>query len=877
MPQTLLERTTFETSRAAEYFTVRELQAQTGQPRERFAAVALKELVDNALDACETAGIAPSIGIEIAMEPTVMQMTVADNGAGITPETVRRILHFQTRTSDKAVYRSPTRGAQGNALKTVLGLPCALGLREPVLIEAQGVRHRILAWIDPAGELRLQYDEEVIPATPGTRITLPVPADGQDFDPPCWARAFALFNPHASVKIRMSRSGSQHAHSRLDHPGDVYQATIAFPGGWRKCLPSDPTSAWWYDVADLKRLVFAHIAEARRGGQDLLLRDFVKQFRNLSANAKAKAVCAALPSIKRLTDFEADEEAVDRLLEVMRCEAKAPSPEILGAMGEAHVRACFETWYGVKRWWYRKVAGDVHGIPFIVEAAVAETARPGWLWTGVNFSPTFEDPLAATLLLAPKVSAYGLRNFLKSAHVVPIPDPWDETPTQTAVAVHVVCPVFEFLDRGKTRLKLPPAMAEQIATALWHVVKDLYQAEERRRKDAARADRMTRERERAQGSKRSWSQKDAVFQVLPEALARATGHGVFAVSSRTLYYQVRPLIQPLTDKELEYDYFSQDLLTQYRNIYGPITGLYYDPRGVLYEPHTGHTLQLGTREVEAYQFPAWLYDKILYVEKKGLWPILQAARLADRYDMAVIGAEGYATEATRILFAQAEKGRNYQLFVLHDADPYGYNIARTLREETDRMPGYHVDVIDLGLHLEEGLGMDLGVETFTRKQALPAGLVLTETAREYFEGRRVGEKSWLCRRIELNAFSAPALVTYIEQTLQRVGVRGKVIPPDDVLPRLAREAYRQQMDAWVDHTLSALVSLQAIKVSLAEIFERRVPFAEARAWIEQACAGDATLSWRDALDTKLRALVGEVADEAEAALRKVIDSLAPHR
>jgi anti-sigma regulatory factor (Ser/Thr protein kinase) len=654
MPQGLA-RTVFETSRAAEYFTVRELQAQTGQPRERFAAVALKELVDNALDACETAGIAPSIVIEMAMEPGLVRITVEDNGSGIPPETVRRILNFQTRTSDKAAYRSPTRGAQGNALKTVLGLPCALGLREAVLLEAQGVQHRILAWVDPAGELHLQHEQAAIPARPGTRITLPAPADGQDFNPPFWAKAFALFNPHASVKIRMSRSGSQHAHSRMDHPGDVYQATVAFPGGWRKFVPSDPTSAWWYDAADLKRLVFSHIAEARRGGRDLLLRDFVKQFRNLSANAKAKAVCSRFPSARRLTDFEADEDAVDRLLDVMRQEAKAPSAEILGAVGEAHVRACFEAWYGVTRWWYRKVAGDVRGIPFIIEAAVAETTQQGLLWTGVNFSPTFEDPLASTFLPGPKVSAYGLHNFLKSAHVVPIPDPRDETPTKTAVAVHLVCPVLEFLDRGKTRLKVPPCMAVDIARTLWRVVKELYQEEERRRKDAARAARGARARERQRTEPRTWTLKDAVFAVLPEAWQHATGHDHYPVSSRFLFYPVRKLIQRWTSKDLDYDYFSQDLLIAYQRQHGPLRGLYYDPRGVLYEPHSGHAVPLGTREVDAYEFPAWLYDKILYIEKKGVWPILQAAALAERYDMAVIAAEGYATEATRVLFAQATK------------------------------------------------------------------------------------------------------------------------------------------------------------------------------------------------------------------------------
>jgi hypothetical protein len=472
------------------------------------------------------------------------------------------------------------------------------------------------------------------------------------------------------------------------------------------------------------------------------------------------------------------------------------------------------------------------------------------------------------------VSAYGLQNFLKSAHTVPIPDPWGETPNKTAVAVHLVCPVLEFLDRGKTRLKVPPPMAADIAKALWPVVKDLFQEEERRRTDAARAERSARERERQRTETRTWTLKDAVFEVLREAWQHATGHDQYPVSSRFLFYPVRKLIQRWTSKDLDYDYFSQDLLIEYQRQHGPLRGLYYDPRGVFYEPHSGKAIPLGTREVDAYQFPAWLYDKILYVEKKGVWPILQAAALAERYDMAVIAAEGYATEATRVLFAQADKGQHYQLFVLHDADPDGYNIARTLREETRRMPGYAVEIIDLGLKLEEALGMDLGEEEWTRRKALLQEVVLTGTERAYFEGRRAGHKSWICRRIELNALTAPALVAYIEEKLQRAGVRGKVIPPDDVLPRLTREAYRQRMDVWVDHTISAFVSLDAIKARLAEEFESRLPLAEARSWIEQAFADSPRLSWREALDTKLRGLLLAVSDDAQAALRsKVMDSI----
>jgi DNA topoisomerase VI subunit B len=213
MSTVVLQRTTFETSRDSEYFNVRELQAQTGQPVEMFVAVALKELAGNAMDACETAGIAPRLDITIRHTADRVVMCVADNGPGIPPETVRRILNFQMRTSDKAVYRSPTRGAQGNALKTVLGMPCALGMREPVVIKTRGVRHEILAWVDPAGELRLDYRETALSPRDGARLEVTLPARAWRVDPQWWGQALTLFNPHTSVKFRQAMDVGEHDES----------------------------------------------------------------------------------------------------------------------------------------------------------------------------------------------------------------------------------------------------------------------------------------------------------------------------------------------------------------------------------------------------------------------------------------------------------------------------------------------------------------------------------------------------------------------------------------------------------------------------------------------------------------------------------------
>ena len=163
-----LQRTTFEMSRAAEYFTVHELQAMTGQTQERFDTVVLKELLDNAIDACEDAaalkvyaatGAAPMVHIrwQPDADEAFAELTIADNGVGIPAPTVASILNFATRTSDKVIYRSPTRGAQGNAMKTVLGIPWALGIRAPVVIEAQGARHTITVAVDPAGEVHVHH------------------------------------------------------------------------------------------------------------------------------------------------------------------------------------------------------------------------------------------------------------------------------------------------------------------------------------------------------------------------------------------------------------------------------------------------------------------------------------------------------------------------------------------------------------------------------------------------------------------------------------------------------------------------------------------------------------------------------------------------
>ncbi len=62
---TQLQRTAFSTSRLLDFFSKKELVSQTGHQVGDWPLVILKELMDNALDACEEADPSPVIAVTV--------------------------------------------------------------------------------------------------------------------------------------------------------------------------------------------------------------------------------------------------------------------------------------------------------------------------------------------------------------------------------------------------------------------------------------------------------------------------------------------------------------------------------------------------------------------------------------------------------------------------------------------------------------------------------------------------------------------------------------------------------------------------------------------------------------------------------------------
>src|SRR5215212_306128 len=424
------------------------------------------------------------------------------------------------------------------------------------------------------------------------------------------------------------------------------------------------------------------------------------------------------------------------------------------------------------------------------------------------------------------------------------------------------------------------APEEAMAKVMFAVLEPYHKEAKRRIKDERRAEREASAAE----SENAVDLNVACFEVMEEARVHVSGDGTLPYNARRLFYGVRDRIQAITTKRFNsdrgYDYFRNTILQEYQQEHGKLEGLYYDPRGRLHEPHGGDSTDIGTREVEAYRFPPHTFNKILYVEKKGQFPLLDSARLMERYDMAIMTGEGFATEAARKLLEQADQQEKMQVFVLHDADPSGYEIARTVREETARMPGYSVEVIDLGLTVQQAIERGVAPEEFDRKKKeeklferlAEAG---DQLAFEHFFGvsrtRMVDGKQKVvwegCKRFELDKMSAPQTVALVEEGLKADGVLGTVVPPDDEMLDLAESIYRSASAGWADLALEEITGWAVIKEEIAREHMQAFKLDNAERYIRTRFKKDDGLSWR----TALRSVFEDIHQaKHSAALKKVV-------
>jgi len=461
-----LVRKTFHTSREMDFFSERELIIQTGHDRPEWPLVICKELIDNALDACEEAGVAPVI--EVSCDPG--GIAVADNGPGIPESTLEGQLDFSIRVSSREAYVSPCRGAQGNALKTLLPMPYVIDPKGGrVIVEAHGTRHTIACDVDPVSqrpEIQHQKQKSKIRRirvgrknqgfSCGTFFRLEPFDSLADLDllfPQVLhlIEGFALFNPHLTISLNW-----------FDQKQKSWQATDQ---KWKKWLPSDPTSAHWYEQANLERLIGAYVTHERNlglNGDGKLVNNFLVEFDGLTGSGKRTKVLhdCGLKRIRlaELANGKIDTGRTGKLLAAMRQHTRPIKSRRLGLIGEEHFKErLLEMGCKPESFRYRKKLSDPQKVktekneseekprflPCIVEAAFSwlgdESRCDRKIFAGVNWSAAIKNPFRSFGDTGEGLEAE-LRNLRAGAYE-PI-----------VFALHLAHPRVSYTDRGKSAL-----------------------------------------------------------------------------------------------------------------------------------------------------------------------------------------------------------------------------------------------------------------------------------------------------------------------------------------------------------------------------------------------------------------------------------------
>lgn len=305
--------------------------------------------------------------------------------------------------------------------------------------------------------------------------------------------------------------------------------------------------------------------------------------------------------------------------------------------------------------------------------------------------------------------------------------------------------------------------------------------------------------------RRRFNIKEAAERVLPDAYLKASANGTLPANPRQIYYAARAGILELTGKHsLDAQYFCQTILVDFIAEHDCDWDLVWDDRGHFLEPHTKRKIGLGTLAVRKYlaansgpkfiepsfaaaeietHGPSGRFGAILFIEKEGFLPLFEAARIAERFDIAIMSSKGMSVTAARLL-ADTMCGRwNIPLLVLHDFDIAGFSIAGTLQRDTRRYSFKNkIETVDFGLRLCDVEELDLESESVglgnVDLDKLSDRLELNDATEEEIEFLSGG------RRVELNAMTSDQFVAFIEAKLEEHGI-SKVIPDEE---RLA-EAY----------------------------------------------------------------------------------------
>jgi hypothetical protein len=409
------------------------------------------------------------------------------------------------------------------------------------------------------------------------------------------------------------------------------------------------------------------------------------------------------------------------------------------------------------------------------------------------------------------------------------------------LCIHLACPRIEFTDRGKTRVALPLDITAALEKAVRSVTKLWTEQKRQAARDNRVSERALKELER-QKKAQDLTVKAAAYQGMAVAYLHASSNRTLPALARMMFYPARPDILRLTGKpSLNSVYFTQRLVPDFIAEHPELTAdwdVVFDARGHLIEPHTGRQVDIGGLGVREYMQawtsdfadaidtvqisrgcptygPANRYRFALFIEKEGFHRLLAAAKIAERYDLAIMSSKGMSSTAARQLVDRLS-AEGVTILIAHDFDKSGFEITNTLQTDNHRYTFKNTPrVIDIGLRLDDIKAMGLQSETVEYsgekdpRISLESCGATPEECAFLVHGKDTSDK-YTGERVELNAMNARQFIDWLERKLEAAGAR-KLVPDEAALQAAYRLADQKvQLQAVIDRAIATFVPQEPV-------------------------------------------------------------------
>lgn len=683
----------FSFNREFDFVRLDRLCRTTGRPAHEWDFYIIKELIDNALDADEAVWRQKptqipilKVRIEFANQQLFVQVS---NRTKFPVELISDIFATRQYTSRKAFVKGLTRGALGNALKTLLGIPYALRNRvsgdwkpdqKPLSIICNKQEYLPIYAVDTTNQnISFEYQTRLSNKDiEGTIIS--VALDYFEQEKPRTldeikqlAHQYNLCNPHANFQWLVEVEGEEWSVE--------YTANQNWSNKFRGAAPIQ-----WYSMTAFQDLLGAlHRKQVSNQQTDQLsvqtVCSYFSGFDDQDEDIKNKDLTATVArkfgnTSLAVDDFESD--TAKKLYQIMCCHSPQFKSIHLGCIGLDHIRTVITNIFSVKGKVFYEIAtdkGDEPSLPFVIEASVValkEGSRE--IWTAINFTSTYDDPFLRRRIytpIQPEKAVVGLRELLDAYGL-------DED-TPVILFLHLICPNIESGEFSKTEINHLP-FKQVMGEVLDRLIKSFKQAQEEEELQLEKAIYQTLDKilnhlknderfvfDQLLEKLRSQLNQDPVFSKwleTPDAPIRLRTYIIDYQSSNTVLTQrvARPAVEtlalPLHPERYFFalaEHISRELLTQHH------------------------------------------VNKILYIQVPELEPVIIENDWLCRMDMALL-RNPPKLDALRETIVQCMVGCDLPILILHNNDATGHERVKQIKTWLNERNLDESHIIDLGLN-----------------------------------------------------------------------------------------------------------------------------------------------------------------------------------